>query len=106
MTCNMGWQHFHLADKIGVWQGGYGSSWRDGSMGRSGSFGMGKLESLELPDAVAAVAMLHDMPPEQRAAHLPTSLPRANSGLESMQSIEQASSSPTPAWSQCFCSLS
>lgn len=77
--------------KLMVRQGGYGSSWRDGSMGRSGSFGMGKLESLELPDAVAAVAMLHDMPPEQRAAHLPTSLPRANSGLESMQSIEQAS---------------
>ncbi|KAK9846825.1 hypothetical protein WJX84_002893 [Apatococcus fuscideae] len=69
--------------------GGYGTSWRDGSMGRSGSFGMGKLESLELPDAVAAVAMLHDMPPEQRAGHMPP-LPRSNSGLESMQSIEQA----------------
>ena len=61
-------------------QGGYGTSWRDGSMGRSGSFGMGKLESLELPDAVAAVAMLHDMPPEQRAGHMPP-LPRSNSGL-------------------------
>lgn len=32
--------------------------------GRTGSLCMGKLESLELPDAAAAVAMLHDMPPE------------------------------------------
>ena len=57
-------------------------------MGRAGSFGMGKLESLELPDALSAIAMLHDMQPEQRAAQMPT-LPRAASGLESMQSIEQ-----------------
>jgi len=32
--------------------------------GRDGSLGVGKLESMELPDAAAAVAMLHDMPPE------------------------------------------
>ena len=49
--------------------------------------GVAKLESLELPDAVAAVAMLHDMPPEARAqAGL---MARTNSGLQSMQSIEQ-----------------
>ncbi len=54
---------------------------------------MGKLESLELPDAVAAVAMLHDMPPEQRAAHMP-SLPHTTSALESMQSIEQVGTPP------------
>ena len=35
-----------------------------GFAGRQSSLGMGKLESLELPDAAAAVAMLHDMPPE------------------------------------------
>lgn len=35
-----------------------------GGMGRVSSYGMGKLESLELPDAAAAVAMLHDMSPE------------------------------------------
>ncbi|KAK9803602.1 hypothetical protein WJX72_004040 [[Myrmecia] bisecta] len=61
------------------------------NMGRAGSMGMGKLESMELPDAVAAVAMLHDMPPEQRnhVLHMPH-MQRSNSGLESMQSIEQA----------------
>lgn len=56
--------------------------------GPSGSIGgMAKLESLELPDAVAAVAMLHDIPDARLAA---TGMPRASSGLESMQSIEQA----------------
>lgn len=35
-------------------------------IGRSTSYGMGKLESLELPDTAAAVAMLHDMSPEVR----------------------------------------
>jgi hypothetical protein len=54
--------------------------------GRLGSLGMAKLESMELPDAAAAVAMLHDMP----EARLAAGIPRANSGLESMQSIEQA----------------
>ncbi|KAK9831959.1 hypothetical protein WJX81_003135 [Elliptochloris bilobata] len=60
-------------------------------MGRAPSMGMGKLESMELPDAVAAVAMLHDMGPEARAAATAAAnLQRANSGLETMQSIEQA----------------
>ena len=36
------------------------------SMGRLSSMGMGKLESMELPDATAAIAMLHDMPPEHQ----------------------------------------
>ena len=40
--------------------------YRQLSMGRMPSMGMGKLESMELPDAVAAVAMLHDMPAEQQ----------------------------------------
>ena len=39
-----------------------------GAMGRVSSYGMGKLESLELPDAAAAVAMLHDMSPEVRTS--------------------------------------
>lgn len=95
------------------------------SMMRNMSLGMGKLESMELPDPVAAVAMLHDMqeavsrppgasnppPPASITGRPPPSpqrisspahalvqpaplngqgLPRANSGLESMQSIEQA----------------
>ncbi|CAL5229988.1 g13422 [Coccomyxa viridis] len=61
-------------------------------MGRAPSFGMGKLESMELPDAVAAVAMLHDMGPEARAsaAQAAADMNRANSGLESMQSIDDA----------------
>ena len=40
------------------YRGGYGS--------RDGDLGAPKLESMELPDAAAAVAMLHDMPPEVR----------------------------------------
>ena len=40
--------------------------YRQLSMARMPSMGMGKLESMELPDAVAAVAMLHDMPAEQQ----------------------------------------
>ncbi|BDA44884.1 probable calmodulin-binding protein 60 B at N-terminal half [Coccomyxa sp. Obi] len=64
-------------------------------MGRAPSFGMGKLESMELPDAVAAVAMLHDMGPEARQtaaaqAAAAADMQRANSGLESMQSIDDA----------------
>eukprot|EP00884_Botryococcus_braunii_P005248 jgi/Botrbrau1/14724/Bobra.0108s0071.2 len=55
--------------------------------GHPGSLGIGKLESMELPDAIAAVAMLHDMPDARLAT---TGMPRASSGLESMQSIEQA----------------
>lgn len=46
---------------------------------------MGKLESMELPETVAH--LLHDMPPDQRDQ---AGAERANSGLESMQSIEQA----------------
>lgn len=51
----------------GGYSGGIGESpfGQPGSYGGSGgSLGMGKLESMELPDAAAAVAMLHDMPPE------------------------------------------
>ncbi|KAK9908084.1 hypothetical protein WJX75_002589 [Coccomyxa subellipsoidea] len=63
-------------------------------MGRAPSFGMAKLESMELPDAVAAVAMLHDMGPEARqtaaAQAAVADMQRANSGLESMQSIDDA----------------
>lgn len=56
------------------------------SMSRIGSLGqMGKLESMELPDTVAH--MLHEIPPDQRDQ---AGLQQANSGLESMQSIEQA----------------
>jgi hypothetical protein len=67
------------------------SPFQPGAYGaRTASLGMGKLESLELPDAAAAVAMLHDMPTEGRGAHAPAGIPRANSGLQSMQSIEQA----------------
>lgn len=55
------------------------------AMSRIGSLGMGKLESMELPDTVAN--LLHDMPPDQRDH---AGIQRSNSGLESMQSIEQA----------------
>lgn len=55
------------------------------AMSRIGSLGMGKLESMELPDTVAH--LLHDMPPDQRDQ---AGMQRSNSGLESMQSIEQA----------------
>ena len=56
------------------------------SMSRIGSLGqIGKLESMELPDTVAH--MLHEIPPDQRDQ---VGLQQANSGLESMQSIEQA----------------
>lgn len=56
--------------------------------GRVGSIGMSKLESMELSDAAAAAAMLHDLPADARPP--PTgAMGRANSGLESMQSIEQ-----------------
>jgi hypothetical protein len=55
--------------------------------GHTGSLTIGKLESMELPDAIAAVAMLHDIPDSRVAV---SGMPRASSGLESMQSIEQA----------------
>ncbi len=56
------------------------------NMSRIGSMSMGKLESMELPETVAH--LLHDMPPDHRdQGGMPE---RANSGLESMQSIEQA----------------
>ena len=56
------------------------------NMSRIGSMSMGKLESMELPETVER--LLHDMPPDQRDhGGMPD---RANSGLESMQSIEQA----------------
>lgn len=56
------------------------------NMSRLGSMSMGKLESMELPETVER--LLHDMPPDHRdQAGMPE---RANSGLESMQSIEQA----------------
>ncbi len=45
--------------------------YRQLSMARMPSMGMGKLESMELPDAVAAVAMLHDMPAEQQRGAAP-----------------------------------
>ena len=50
----------------GQYSGALGESpFRSGGfVNQSGSLGMGKLESMELPDAAAAVAMLHDMPPE------------------------------------------
>lgn len=54
------------------------------NMSRLGSMGMGKLESMELPETVER--LLHDMPPD----HRDQATERANSGLESMQSIEQA----------------
>ncbi len=56
------------------------------NMSRIGSMSMGKLESMELPETVAH--LLHDMPPDQRDQGAMQE--RANSGLESMQSIEQA----------------
>ena len=65
----------HLAGRRVVLQGVMSPSpsgalgdqqYRQLSMGRMPSMGMGKLESMELPDAVAAVAMLHDMPAEQQ----------------------------------------
>lgn len=40
------------------------SPFRGGFGSRDGDLGVTKLESMELPDAAAAVAMLHDMPPE------------------------------------------
>ena len=55
------------------------------NMSRIGSMSMGKLESMELPETVAH--LLHDMPPEHRDQ---AGAERTNSGLESMQSIEQA----------------
>lgn len=55
------------------------------NMSRIGSMSMGKLESMELPETVAH--LLHDMPPDHRDQ---AGAERANSGLESMQSIEQA----------------
>ena len=56
------------------------------NMSRMGSMSMGKLESMELPETVAH--LLHDMPPDHRdQVGLQE---RSNSGLESMQSIEQA----------------
>lgn len=55
-------------------------------MSRLGSMSMGKLESMELPETVER--LLHDMPPDHRDQG--GIQERANSGLESMQSIEQA----------------
>ncbi|KAK9793199.1 hypothetical protein WJX73_002582 [Symbiochloris irregularis] len=69
---------------------------RGGMSGHIRSYSIGKLESLELPDASAAIAMLHDMSPEARAQatgqlHTANSMGgRTNSGLQSMQSIEHA----------------
>ena len=56
------------------------------NMSRLGSMSMGKLESMELPETVER--LLHDMPPDHRDQG--GLQERANSGLESMQSIEQA----------------
>lgn len=55
-----------LVGPSGSYSGHLGESpFQQGNFGgRSSSLGMGKLESMELPDAAAAVAMLHDMPPE------------------------------------------
>ena len=55
-----------LVGPPGQYSGALGESpFRSGGfVNQSGSLGMGKLESMELPDATAAVAMLHDMPPE------------------------------------------
>lgn len=56
------------------------SPFQPGAYGaRTASLGMGKLESLELPDAAAAVAMLHDMPTE---VHLLTTFPLLNLPLK------------------------
>lgn len=59
-----------------------------GNMSRIPSLGIGKLESMELPGALPdnMAAMLHDLNPD----HAHTAANRANSGLESMQSIEEA----------------
>ena len=56
------------------------------NMSRLGSMSMGKLESMELPETVER--LLHDMPPDHRDQG--GMQERANSGLESMQSIEEA----------------
>ena len=56
------------------------------NMSRISSINMGKLESMELPETVER--LLHDMPPDHRDQG--GMQERANSGLESMQSIEQA----------------
>ncbi|KAL3159748.1 PSII 6.1 kDa protein [Trebouxia sp. C0009 RCD-2024] len=58
------------------------------NMSRLGSMSMGKLESMELPETVER--LLHDMPPDHRDQPEAGMPERANSGLESMQSIEQA----------------
>ena len=50
---------------VGAYSGGLNESpFRGGYGSGAGSMGVAKLESMELPDAAAAVAMLHDMPPE------------------------------------------
>ncbi len=59
-----------LAGPSGAYSGSLGDSPFMRGMfgaGRDGSLGVGKLESMELPDAAAAVAMLHDMPPEVKS---------------------------------------
>ena len=49
----------------GTYSGGLSESpFRGAFSSRDGDLGVAKLESMELPDAAAAVAMLHDMPPE------------------------------------------
>lgn len=66
-----------LQQLVGVPRGGYNSGGLSespfrGFSGRDSELGVAKMESMELPDAAAAVAMLHDMPPEvyQHPFHL------------------------------------
>ena len=57
-----------LQQLVGVPRGGYSGGLSEspfrGFSGRDSELGVAKMESMELPDAAAAVAMLHDMPPE------------------------------------------